>query len=116
DRAAALSRALRRRQRAEQLRRAGRLVVEIPGMGGVELQAGRLTDAWGGDHAAEGRLSLVAVASDTDPTLAIDEALVVASWLHTNAHRTRVVHADQGLCQPVTPLPDFEAARDQQAA
>jgi len=116
DRAAALSRALRRRQRAEQLRRAGRLVIEVPGQGGVELHDGCLTDAWGADEGAGGRLRLVTTGHTPDPALAIDEALVVASWLHTNAHRARLVHAERGLHQPTAPLPDFSPTSEPRAA
>ena len=115
DRAAALSRALRRRQRAQQLRQAGRLIVEVPGMGGVELLAGQLVDAWGVDTPSEGRLALAGRIGPADESLAIDEALVVASWLHSHADRARLIHAEHGLSQSATPLPDFQGERDRAA-
>ena len=42
DRAEALAAALRRQRRFDVLRRAGRLVIEVPGQGGAELGRGRL--------------------------------------------------------------------------
>lgn len=50
DRLAALARVLDRQRRADALRRAGEVVVEVPGEGGARLLHGRLTGAWGPRH------------------------------------------------------------------
>jgi hypothetical protein len=52
DSAAALATALRRQHRFDALRRAGRLVIELPGAGGVEVDAGLLVAAWDRDGRA----------------------------------------------------------------
>src|SRR5690606_8615669 len=46
NRADALAGALRRQRRLQGLRRAGRIRLEVPGEGGVELDRGRLVRAW----------------------------------------------------------------------
>jgi DNA polymerase III subunit epsilon len=46
DRAAALTHALRRQRRVDALRRAGRLIIELPGGGGAEFHQGRFVRAW----------------------------------------------------------------------
>jgi hypothetical protein len=57
DRAAALSRAIARQRRLDALRRAGRVLVEVPGEGGAVLEGGRLVAAWASDT---GQVSMTA--------------------------------------------------------
>ena len=56
DRADALARALARQRRLDALRRAGRVLVEVPGEGGAVLDGGQLVAAW----AADGHVPLLA--------------------------------------------------------
>lgn len=114
DRAAALTQALRRQRRFDSLRRAGRMVVEMPGRGGAELAGGRLVRAWGSD----GQPAMLAdrldgAPDDDDPTLPLsrdhaDELACIAGWLDREATRVRIAHSDRGLATRYPPLPRFE--------
>ena len=113
DRAAALVAALRRQQRLDQLRASGRIELALPGGAGAVLDGGRLVAAWrDGELALDGSSALAPPADDPDraapatPAVAA-EVLAVASWLDTNAHRVRVVHADHELSSPAARLPTF---------
>jgi DNA polymerase-3 subunit epsilon len=117
DRAAALSRAIVRQRRLDALRRAGRLLVEVPGEGGAVVEDGRLVAAWAG---ADGQVPLAA--GEVDAGLAIgscpawgplsrdvaDEVHCIASWLDTKAARIRLVTVDGELCSPLPRLPRYE--------
>lgn len=121
DRAAALASSIRRQRRLDGLRRAGRLVVELPS-GGAELHDGRLVRAWGGDDAGLDLTGAppgapVAVAlptvglplelGDPLPRDHADELGCVASWLEQRADQVRVRHCDGGLAVPLPALPSF---------
>jgi len=118
DRAAALSQALRRQRRFDALRRAGRVVVEVPGRGGAELVHGRLVRSWAegqpslpwGDDDDAGPPGLDDLTRPPDRSLA-DELVCVASWLDRESARVRLVHADEGLASAYPVLPSFEPAR-----
>ncbi len=115
DRAAALASALRRQRRLEQLRTSGRVELALPGGAGAVLDGGRLVAAWrDGELALDASCSLAPPADDPDPTAPASaavaaEVLAIASWLDTNAHRVRIVHADRPLSSPVARLPTFAA-------
>ena len=134
DRAAALTAALRRQQRFDTLRRAGRVVVEAGDQHRAELDGGRLVQAWQvsrtGVTALPLPLDLDPVAPDTLrsssatvagcdddpaarplPTALADELACVAAWLDKEGPRLRIVHADGELTPPHPPLPSFEPAR-----
>ena len=103
DRADALATALRRQRRLGQLAVSGRIVLEVPG-GGVELDGGVLTRAWG--TAGGDDLNSAALALET-PTDVADEMLLVGAWLDANAHRVRLIEAAGTMCSPLPPLPSF---------
>jgi DNA polymerase-3 subunit epsilon len=113
DRAAALAAALARQRRHDSLRRAGRLVVEVPGAGGADLLRGRLLRAWAAtDDSAQQRLPLVAVpepppATGPLPRHLADELACVAAWLDRHADRVRLVSCDGELSSPWPPVPPF---------
>jgi DNA polymerase-3 subunit epsilon len=119
DRAAALTQALRRQRRFDGLRRAGRVVVEVPGMGGAELVAGRLVRSWGEGQASlpwaeDGEPDRAGVTDDLDlpPDRSVaDELTCIAAWLERESGRVHIVHADGGLSSPYPVLPSFEPIR-----
>ncbi len=118
DRAAALAGALRRQRRFDELRRAGRLVVETGG-GGAELWRGRLVRSWVGSQMAH-PLPIGAPeapdAGDPLPRDLADELSCVASWLDRSAAKLRVVHCTGGLASPLPRLPSFDPARGEGAS
>jgi DNA polymerase III subunit epsilon len=119
DRAAALTRALRRQRRLDALRRAGTVVFELAGGGGVELRRGALVRAWGaGGIASQQALPLglgglveapVVPADGPLPRHLADELSVVAGWLDQHAAKVRLVHAEVGLSWTIPRVAEFEA-------
>ncbi|MCU1499047.1 MAG: dnaQ [Acidimicrobiales bacterium] len=127
NRAAALTAALRRQRRFDALRSAGRLVVELGGRSGAELDGGRLVRAWTINRAGIVPVPLpldldpaapdaLTAASGGDPSVRglpvpkalADELACVASWLDKEAGRIRVIHSDRGLTSAYPALPSFE--------
>jgi len=127
DRAAALTAALRRQRRFDALRGAGRVVVELGGRSGAELDHGRLVRAWriGADGIVPLPLPLDLDPSAPDalsaplgddpsapglpvPKALADELACVAAWLDKEAARIRVVHTDRGLSSPYPALPSYD--------
>lgn len=115
DRAAALSTALRRQRQLDMLRRAGRVLVEVPGRGGAELCEGRLVRAW--QPGANEPLPLVSLGDtrmpepapgDSLPRELADEVLCVARWLDSNAGSVRLVHTDAGLVSALPRVDSFD--------
>jgi len=103
DRAAALAGALQRQRRLDALRRAGRVVVEVPGEGQSVLDGGRLVGVW------EGAGTLTAVPQEGPlPTKLVDELACVARWLETRTARIRLVACEGELSWPLPRLPRFE--------
>jgi len=127
DRAAALTSAIRRQRRFDALRRSGRLVVELGGRSGAELDQGRLVRAWvigsdgqremplpldldpsSAEHASGPSSTPGAEPGDPVPKSLADELSCVAAWLDKEAGRIRVVHADQGLTSAYPALASYE--------
>lgn len=127
DRASALAAALRRQQRFDALRRAGRVVLEIDGASRAELRRGRLVRTWTlsatGISAVPLPLDLDPAAPDhldaplpDDPTAPgaplpkslADELSCVAQWLDRQSHRVRIVHADADPLLRLPLLPSFD--------
>ena len=124
DRAAALAAALRRQNRFDTLRRAGRVVIEVDGLSGVELDHGRLVRSWKVTATGVAPVPLpLQDANDTDdgqtgtaglapgsplPKALADELLCVAAWLEREMHRVRVISADGPLTSSMAPMPTFE--------
>ena len=110
DRAGALAGALARQRRLDGLRRAGRLVLELPGGVAAEVDGGRLVRTWAGASAPL-ELPLDAVPHAPPhlplPRVAADEVACIAAWLEREAHRVRVVSCDGELVSPLAPLPRF---------
>ncbi len=117
DRAAALASALRRQRRFDELRGAGRLVVESGG-GGAELSRGRLVRSWMGTETPR-PLPIEAPdapdAGDPLPRDLADELACVASWLDQSADTLRLVHCTGGLASPLPRLPSFQATEPEKA-
>ena len=127
DRAAALSGALKRQQRFDTLRRAGRVVMEVDGNSRAELLRGRLVRTW---TVTKQGISAVPLPLDLDPSAPdhlatpepgdpsapgaplpkalADELSCVAQWIDRQSHRIRVIHADGSLVPSGPPLPSFE--------
>ncbi len=123
DQASALARALRRQRQFDVLRRAGRIVVELPGGRWVELLRGRFVRAWdpgdqcppagldapptGAGHPGDiGRwLAPGAVegppADGPVPLEAADEMAYVAAWLDRHANRLRLIYAEGEFTLPL---------------
>ncbi|HEV8298379.1 MAG TPA: DEDD exonuclease domain-containing protein [Acidimicrobiales bacterium] len=113
DRADSLASALRRQRQFDALRRAGRLHLEVRGEGGVELDAGRLVNAWSGSAPPPAQLDLgrgpPSTASAAVPAELADELACVASWIEGHAARIRVLHCTGSLTEALPPLPSFAA-------
>jgi DNA polymerase-3 subunit epsilon len=122
DRASALSFALKRQQRFDTLRRAGRVVLEVNGRSGAELRNGRLVRAWkigrNGTSAVPLPIDLDPAAPDSEqgagepgspvPKAMADELSCIAAWIDRELHRITVVSADGPLVSEGPPLPTFE--------
>ena len=114
DRAAALARALQRQRRLDGLRRAGRLLVEVPGEGGALLVGGRLVESWSSaTDDAQDTLPWVDVELVQDdagplPRHLADELGCVSSWLEGRAARMKLVRCDGELASPLPALPRFD--------
>ena len=119
DRADALATALRRQRRFDTLRRAGRVIIEIPGRSGAELQQGRLVRAWTVDRSGitalpfdgvDDPFATVDPTSPTDGPLGKDEAdelACVAAWVDKEAAKIRLVHAEGIFASPYPSLPRY---------
>jgi DNA polymerase-3 subunit epsilon len=101
DRAASLAAAIARQRRLDGLRRAGRMVLELPGGVGVELDGGRLVRSW------TGAALPLPLEQGPLPHHAADEMACIASWLDKEAHRVRVISCDGELASAVTALPSL---------
>jgi DNA polymerase-3 subunit epsilon len=120
DRAAALSRALVRQRRFEQLMGAGRITVSVGGEEGGVIDGGRLSAAWAGDVPPLLPLPMQVEAA-ADPTPApvprdlADELSCIASWLDARRDRVAVRLSDgTDVSWPLAALPDvprFEPVR-----
>ena len=102
DRAAALAAAIARQRRLDGLRRAGRVVLELPGGIGVELDGGRLVRSW------TGAAQPLPLEDGPLPHHAADEIACIAGWLDKEAHRVRVVSCDGELASAVAAIPTLQ--------
>jgi DNA polymerase-3 subunit epsilon len=108
DRADALARAIARQRRLDALRRAGRVLVELPGEGGAVLDGGRLVAAWAGEQVPLMEPALDAGDVGPLPRHLADEVQTVASWLDTKAASIRLVSCDGELCSALPRLPRYQ--------
>jgi DNA polymerase-3 subunit epsilon len=128
DRAQALSRAIGRQRRLDALRRAGRVLVEVPGEGGAALDGGRLVAAWagadgqlgmtdgagGGDRPASACESAACGSAAADcplPRDLADEVQCIASWLEGKAGSIRLLECEGELSSALPRLPGYEPRR-----
>jgi DNA polymerase-3 subunit epsilon len=124
DRAAALTRALRRQRRFDALRRAGHLVVELAPGTCARFDGGRLVEVYAeprerprGAGALEPLPLPPGPAGGSDPgpgprgplprELA-DELTCVGAWLDRRAATLRIRHCDAGFSMPLPALGSFE--------
>ncbi|MEC8827599.1 MAG: DEDD exonuclease domain-containing protein [Actinomycetota bacterium] len=110
QRGSALSTALRRKYKLDSIRSAGRLVVEVPGVGASTLEDGRLAEQWSEHGVSAGPLHLP---EDVVSKSEIDELWCVASWLSKQAGELRLLHCDQPLSSRYPDLDDFQARNTQ---
>ena len=115
DRANALTGAIKRQRKFDQLRRAGHIHIDLGSLGGVALDHGRLQSAWG-----EGELpNLVLSPTSGDRTMPPDAPLApldreladelgcIASWLEHTAPDLTLDHCDGVLVSTLPALPSF---------
>jgi DNA polymerase-3 subunit epsilon len=123
--AEAVTQALRRTRQVDVLRRAGRVVLELPDGSGAELLRGCLLRAWPAPPSSSAPPPRVRRASAESAELAawlspdrcspppadgpvpptvMDEMVCVATWLERWAHRVRLVSADGELAEPLPRL------------
>jgi DNA polymerase-3 subunit epsilon len=112
--AAALAGALRRQRGFDSLQRMGRVVLDLGDDRGAELVRGRLVRAWGPRDRPSAPSSPLAqlVLDDVEappadgppPCDLADELHHVATWLHRNADRVRLVEVDGTFCSPLPRL------------
>ena len=109
DRAEALSTALHRQRRAEQLRRSGTIELDLGNGMHVELEDGRLLRSWTDGELALGVTCEPPDAGDTPwvPPALADELLCVAAWLDKNTSRVRLVRCDGTLASPLPAVPQL---------
>jgi DNA polymerase-3 subunit epsilon len=108
DRASALAHAIRRQRRLDGLQRAGRIVVDVPGRGGIELDGGLLVRSWTGDQPPLTLDAPPAPRRGPLPRHLADEVAVVAAWLEKEAARVRLVSCSDELTSPAAPVPRFD--------
>jgi DNA polymerase-3 subunit epsilon len=114
DRAAALSHALFRQRRTEQLRRSGTIELDLGDGSHVELDGGRLLKAW-----SAGELALGMACGPPPPAVATtwvsaelaDELACVAGWLDKNAKKVRLVRCDGLLASKLPAVPELARPR-----
>jgi DNA polymerase-3 subunit epsilon len=113
DRATALSAALFRQRRTEQLRQSGAIELDLGDGSRVELDGGRLLRAWSVGELALGVGCEPPEASTTGwvPPALADELACVAAWLDKNARRVRLVHCDGTLASPLPAVPQLTRSR-----
>ena len=127
DRADALAAALRRQRRYDQLRRAGRVRLELADGSGALLDGGRLVAAWAPGELPLGSTSITAdtladagTGSEPDPMLfdgpctmvplpreLADELGAIASWLDRSAPSVVIDHCEGVLASTLPALPSF---------
>ena len=115
DRANALAGAISRQRRFDQLRRAGRLHIDLGPLGGVALDHGRLHAAWGVGELPQlvpplvANDALFAVDDDLRPLARehADELACIAAWLDRSASELTLDHCDGELSSALPPLPRF---------
>lgn len=118
DRANALTGAIKRQRKFDQLRRAGHIHIDLGPLGGVSLDHGRLQSAWGegelpnlgvsptsGDRTMPSDAPLAPLAP-LDRELA-DELGCIASWLDQSAPDLTLDHCDGVLVSALPALPSF---------
>ncbi|MCP3936981.1 MAG: DEDD exonuclease domain-containing protein [Actinomycetia bacterium] len=121
DRAAALASVLRNRQIFERLERAGHMVIEVPGRGGLEIDRGRLTRSWSNSGTAQLFTTTISAAVDAprqDNTtcrvvdaVAADEMQCISSWLDSHAASLRIVSLEGEWSSTAVLLPRFAPAK-----
>ncbi len=126
DRLAALTAALRRQRRLEQLLDCDRMVLTLDSGERAELRRGVLWRLWrpdsgggallGDDEAAAGRAVEMRPDRPPEPGRPVgqdlaDELTCVASWLDRHARRVRLEHVDGPLVSALPHLPAFRPER-----
>ena len=114
--AATAAGAVRRHRALAALRRAERVVLDLP-EGRVELRRGRLAGAWPDGAPDDGAPPHDGGAPDDGPVplgLA-DELACVAGWLDEHAGAVRLVHLDGELSSALPALPGFAPGADAEA-
>ena len=127
DRAAALAAALADQGRLGWLHRSGRVVAEVPGVGGVELDGGIVVAAWGPDGQVRPVDTPLAAQAEAErhagvltdrtpgthrgpvPRWLVDELRVVSRWLDRHAAALRLEVNGPGPTSPWPRPPRFRA-------
>lgn len=110
DRADALSSALRRQRRFDQVRRAGRVEIHLRDGGTLVLEHGRLVSAGDGRRLPMTLDDTASGAPDPDaplPRELADELACIATWLERSASTLVVERCDGVLATPLPALPSF---------
>jgi DNA polymerase-3 subunit epsilon len=113
DRAAALSGALLRQQRADRLRGAGRVRLRLADGAGLELVHGVMSAAWpAGGGPADTLWTDGPSPEGPLPREWADEVSLLAAWLDDTRQAGRVTleHCDAGLASPLWRIPSFTPA------
>lgn len=127
DRAAALATVLADQSRLGWLHRSGRVVAEVPGVGGVELDDGIVMAAWGPDGQVRPVDTPLAAQAEAErhagvladltpgthrgpvPRWLVDELRVVSRWLERHAAAVRLEVTGPGPASPWPRPPRFRA-------
>jgi DNA polymerase-3 subunit epsilon len=110
DRAAAVAAALVRQQRADRLRRAGRIRLRLADGAGLEVLHGVMSAAWPAGAGPAGTLWTDGPPPDGPlPREWADEVALLAGWLDDTRQVGRVTleHCDAGLASPLWRVPSF---------
>lgn len=115
DRADALTRTLYRQRRNDQLRRAGRLRVDLPDGSGVIILNGELQSAWDRNGEIENGQGWLEELFHLPPSSFFepiardisDEVNCIAAWLEKYAEIVSIHHCEGGLATQLPPLPTF---------
>lgn len=108
DQAAALSGLLQRQRKIDSLRRAGRIIVEIPGWGRAEIQNGFLVNTLDEAEPKNSFTSEANTATEIVKKEDADELWCVSRWVNSQSSNLKIIYCDLPLASQFPGLRSFE--------
>jgi len=108
DQAAALSGLLQRQRKIDSLRRAGRIIVEIPGWGRAEIQNGFLVNTLDEAELKDSFTSEANRAAEIVRKEDADELWCISRWVNSQSSNLKIIYCDLPLASQFPGLQSFE--------